>query len=105
MLLGSTGNFKTNLIELFFTNSDYASVWEQQRREEIVHTREEVTNSVINSIIKNRTINCEELYKLVKEAIDVFELEQNIFTKSIDYMCKQDYIKLDEARNVIKLFY
>ncbi len=105
--LVSKGIFKTNLIEVFFTNSDYGSVWEQQRKEEIVHTREEVTNSVINSVLKDkdRAIGFEELFELVKSAIGVFELEQNIFTKSIDYMCKQDYIKPDETGKYQKLFY
>jgi hypothetical protein len=107
LCLLSTGTFKTNLIEVFLTNSDYGSVWEQQRKEEIVHTREEVTNSVINSILKdkNRAIGRDELFELVKSAIRVFELEANVFTRSIDYMCKQDYIKPDETGNYQKLFY
>lgn len=105
--LVSSGNFKTNLIEVFLTNSDYGSVWEQQRKEEIVHTREEVTYCVINSTLKNndRAMSSDELFKVVKEAIEVFELEPTVFTKSIEYMCKQDYIKPDNEGNYLKLVY
>lgn len=107
LLLVSNGNFKTNLIEVFLTNSDYGSVWEQQRQEETAHTREEVTYCVINSTLKNndRAMSHDELFKVVKNAIDVFELEPTIFTKSIEYMCKQDYIKPDNEGNYLKLVY
>ena len=107
MVLLSSGKFKTNLIEVFFTNSDYASVWEQQRRDEIVHSREEVTNCVINSVLKQneRAMGFEELFKCTKDAIGVFELEPSVFTKSVEYMCKQDYIKQVDSEKYVKLFY
>mgnify|MGYP001492448489 CR=1 FL=1 len=107
LVLMSSGNFKSNLIEVFLTNSDYGSVWEQQRKEEIIHTREEVTNTVINSILKDkdRAMDRAELFGLVKDTIGVFELDPDVFSKSIEYMCKHDYIKQNESGNYAKLFY
>ncbi len=98
---------KTNLIEIFFTNSDYASIWDQQRREEIVHTREEITTTVINSTLKDRdrAMEFSELFDVVKNAIGVFELDNDIFTKSVEYMCKQDYIEKLESNKYKKLIY
>jgi len=107
LVLASTGNFKTNLIDIFFTQSDYASVWNQQRRDEIVHTREEITTTVINSKLKDadRAMGFEELFTVVKNAISVFELDDGVFTKSVEYMCKQDYIEKQESGQYKKLFY
>ena len=107
MVLMSMGIFKSNLIEVFFTGSEYSSIWDQQRRDELCHTREEITNSVINTVIKNNNsgIAFDELFDLVKSKIQVFELDQSIFIKSVEYMCKSDYIKLEESGKYVKLFY
>lgn len=107
IVLASSGNFKTNLIEIFFTNSDYASVWDRQRQDEIVHTREEIVNSVISHKLKHAFSPIEkvELFEIVKSYIQVFELDEQIFTRSIEYMCKQDYIKQMESGGYIKLAY
>ena len=106
MVLMTSGKFKQNLIDVFFTNSEYSSVWDQQRREEIVHTREEITNTVINTIIKsNNGVSFDELFNLVKSKIHVFELDQSVFEKSVEYMCKQDYIKCEESGKYVKIFY
>jgi hypothetical protein len=107
MVLMSSGIFKSNLIEVFFTSSDYSSIWDQQRREELCHTREEVTNAVINTVIKNNNngLTFDELFNLVKSRIQVFELDQTVFIKSVEYMCKSDYIKCDESGKYMKLFY
>jgi hypothetical protein len=109
MILMSSGNFKSNLIEVFFTSSDYSSMWEQQRREELVHSREEVTNAVINSVIKTNTnangLTPDELFKMCKSQIQVFELDRMVFDKSVEYMCKQDYIKREDSGSYVKLVY
>jgi hypothetical protein len=107
LVLQSGGQVKNNLIDVFFTNSDYASVWEQQRKEELIHTREEITNSVINSTLKtnNRALKFDELFEAVKNSISVFELDRTTFTNSVDYMCKQDYVEKLESGKYKKLVY
>jgi uncharacterized tellurite resistance protein B-like protein len=99
----TTKNFKNDLIEIFFTHSDYAAVWEQNRNDELVHTRQEITNTNINHILKQHTRSKQELYDLVKQSIKVFELDQATFDKSVDYMVSMDYIKFND--HYVKILY
>lgn len=98
IILSTCGEFKTNLIDVFFNVSDYAGVWEQKRRDEIAHDRFEIVNANINHLIKRQNMTRDQLYDSVKDAIHVFELDESIFNKSIDYMCKMDYIKLSDDK-------
>lgn len=94
IILKTSGEFKNNVIDIFFSISDYATVWEQKRIEEFYHTREEITCANINSIIKKLpTMNEDELFKAASINIDTFELDRETFNKSINYMIKMDYIK------------
>ncbi len=97
LLLSTSGEFKNNLIEIFFTNSDYASVWEQKRQDELAHERVEIVNTNINHQLKLKSMSKEELYQTVAQAVNVFELDIPTFDKSIDYMCRMDYIKIDNS--------
>jgi hypothetical protein len=101
--LMTTKNFKNDLIEIFFTHSDYAAVWEQNRNDELAHTRQEITNTNINHILKQHTRSKQELYDLVKQSIKVFELDQATFDKSVDYMVSMDYIKFND--HYVKILY
>ena len=48
--------------------------------------------------------NKEELYEIVKRDIKLFDVNEELFTKSIDSMIKFDYIKF-ENDIYTKLFY
>lgn len=98
IILSTNGEFKSNLIEIFFNVSDYAGIWEQKRRDELAHDREEIVNTNINHFIKRQSMSRTELFDCVKKSIQVFELDERIFDKSIDYMCKMDYIKLSDGK-------
>jgi hypothetical protein len=98
MVLLNSKTINNNLIEIFLNTSDYKSIWENNRIEELIHTREEITSTVINHVLKNKSnpLLYDELFTFVKKSIILFELDDLIFTKTIDYMIKQDYIrKLD----------
>lgn len=97
-------NIKNDLIEIFFTHSDYAAVWEQNRNNELMHTRQEISNSNINHILKQTPKTKQELYDIVKQSVKVFELDQSTFDKSIEYMISMDYIKLED-QNYVKIHY
>jgi hypothetical protein len=96
MVLNTTPDFKTNLIEIFFTNSDYASIWEQKRQDELAHTRVEIICSNINHHLKKKSFGRQELFTIVKESTNVFDVDQTTFDKAVEYMIKQDYIQLNE---------
>ena len=106
--LVSIGEIKNDMIEIFFTFSDYASIWEQNRNQELANTRHEITSANINHVLKQKSQTKEELYDIIKQSIKVFELDQNIFDKSIEHMISMDYIKLEaqsQAQTYIKLYY
>lgn len=95
ILATSSSSFKSNLIEIFFTTSDYAEVWEQKREEEFKHTRHEIVCANINNILKKNSLNKSDLFEKVKSNINIFELEHTIFNKSVEYLIDKDYIKLN----------
>lgn len=97
-------DFETNLISIFFTHSDYADVWEQKRVEEFVHSRIEITTAMINHIVKQKSLNLKELYQETNKNITIFQLDEEMFNKSIQYMIKYDYI-LCKNDFVEKIFY
>lgn len=106
--LSNLDNFNTNLIEIFFSNSDYINLWEEGLNNELIHSRKEITSSVINSLVKKSKdgIDLNELFNQTKTNIDVFELSQEIFDETIKYMCDQDYIIFDSNLNkYYKLYY
>jgi hypothetical protein len=39
-------------------------------------------------------INKNELFHLVKNNIDIFELNEELFNKALDYMYKMDYLTI-----------
>jgi hypothetical protein len=97
MILTSNDSFNTNLIEVFFSNSDYVNIWEQQRKDEIVLSRNEIICANINHQLKIQPMTKDQLFKSLVQTINVFELDETTFNKSIDYMCKSDYIKINDT--------
>jgi hypothetical protein len=102
--LVSDKDIKNDLIEIFFTHSDYAAIWEQNRNNEVIHSRQEIVNSNINHFLKQKLKTKQELFDIVKQSIKVFELDHDTFDKSIEYMVSMDYIKLED-QNYVKLYY
>jgi len=93
MILTSSDNFNTNLIEVFFNTSDYANIWEQRRKDELAISREEIVCANINHQIKITPMNEIQLFNSLVKLIDVFELNKSVFNKALDHMCKMEYIK------------
>jgi hypothetical protein len=100
--LVTSGQFKQNLIEIFFTNSDYSQSWQENKTKELAHSREEIIMTNINHIIKTRSINRNELYDSIKKAISLFEVTTDMFDKATDYMTNHRYIETN-TEQVIKL--
>jgi hypothetical protein len=102
--LSTSGPFKENLIEIFFTNSDYAMIWQENKTRELAHSREEIIMANINHIVKTRNINRNELYDTIKKAISLFEVTTDMFDKATDYMTNHRYIETN-SDSVIKLIW
>jgi len=103
--LATSGQFKQNLIDIFFTNSDYTMIWQENKNQELAHSREEIIMANINHIVKtnnSHNLSCKELYKCVQDNIKLFDMTQDMFDKAIDYMVLHQYITTNND-NVIKL--
>ena len=68
-VLLNSNTINNNFIEIFLNTSDYKNIWENNRREEIVHTREEITSTVINHLLKinSKPLFYDELFTFVKK--------------------------------------
>jgi len=104
IILATSGQFKQNLIELFFTNSDYAMIWQENKIQELAYSREEIIMANINHIIKIHTVSKGDLYDEIKKSIILFEVTTDMFNKSIQYMILHRYIKID-SDNIIKVIW
>lgn len=93
-----------NLIDIFMNTSDYPNIWEQMKENELIHSREEITNCVINHILKRISITKSELFEMSKKEIIIFKLNEEIFEKSLKYLIDMDYIILNERDLYEKLF-
>ena len=86
----------SNYVEVFINNSDYnkTSIFIDTKAE-IAHNREDIVKSVINHYLKINAKNRSELYDLVSKNIKLFEIDDELFAKSIDSLIKFDYIKYE----------
>jgi hypothetical protein len=97
-------NFKSNIIEIFFSTSDYASIYEEKRAHELANSREYILKANINSIIKKQSMNKNNLLQLLIKQITVFEVTDDLLNKVLIEMIKMDYIELKDDM-YSKLFY
>lgn len=93
LVLSTKGPFENNIIDLFFTINDYALVWEQKKQDNFAHTREEIICANINNIIKRSPMNREDLFDAVRKKNNIFDTEESIFDKALNYMIRMDYIQ------------
>ena len=93
-----------NYIEFFFNTTNYGNVWEEKRQLEFAHTREDIVMANINHLIKINSIKKEILFDKLKEIINVFDIEEEMFNKILDKMKERDYLTI-ENDNIEKLYY
>ena len=97
-----TDNINNNLIDVFLNISDYSIIAEQKRIDDFVHSRIDIVNVNINHILKREQLYKYQLFNKVKNIITLFELDDTIFNKSIDYLEKRDFIQIDHDNNMIQ---
>lgn len=95
---------ETNLIKVFFTCSDYMTIWEEKREESFVMERVEIVNTNINSILKKASMDKVILFDHLKDQIKIFTLDNTLYEKSLKYMIENDYIQND-GNNMMKLLW
>ena len=98
IILSTSNTIKNDLIEIFLHTSDYINVWDQIKQKELVYSLLEITNTIINHIIKTCPKIKSELFLLAKEQIKLFQLDEDIFNKSLKYLIEMDYIILNDDK-------
>lgn len=63
----------------------------------LCNDRIDIVKSVINSLVKKQKFNKDELYLECCSKISVFELDIDLFEKSLDYLISRDYIKNEDS--------
>jgi 3D (Asp-Asp-Asp) domain-containing protein len=82
-LTTDVSNISTNYIDIFFTTTNYANIWEQRIVKELIMNRLDIINSQINHFVKKTPLSKEDLFRKVSENINVFELTMDIFDKQM----------------------
>ena len=67
-------------------------------------SRQDVISAQINHFVKQKSMDKDELFKTVALNIKIFELDIELFNKTIDKMVEYDYIKLED-NIVVKLLW
>ena len=73
--------------------------------DDISFSRTDIINTNINSLLKNSELSKQNLYQSCKEQIKLFDVDMEMFNKSIKCMIDKDYIKLDDNGVYYKLVY
>ena len=102
-----------NVSEYFFKNSYLENKWDKKRQETLAFNRENVLCSLINSFIKNneketgnKYVSREEIFKNISKDFTIFEIDQEIYKKVLDYLVDKDYIAFNnESDSYCKLYY
>ena len=108
LILSTKGTFQKNLIDIFISNSDYVEIWEAQRNDELIHSRNEIISTNINHVLKLKgPLGRGDLFEQINiMCSNIFELDDIIFDKTLLNMINMDYIKLDTTINTYeKLLY
>jgi hypothetical protein len=98
-----TSDFETDLINIFMvTMNKYIDT---NIMNNLMHSRRDIVNTNINHTIKLNPLNKQELYNIIKDSIDVFNVTMEIFEDSLLYMIKSDYIILNKDNKYEKIYY
>jgi hypothetical protein len=88
----------TNYVDLFFTSSGYADVWNARRESELALSREDILSTCINHFIKKEPCDKTVLLSKIQKSMDLFDFNSEFLEKVINDMIKKDYIKYNEDK-------
>jgi hypothetical protein len=98
--LTSIPDFNTNLIELYFSNTEVIT----NTIKPFTFSINEIIYSNINKILKTKSMSFDELYEVCTKSITLFKINKEDFVHAIDYLIKNDYI-INEKDIYTKLLY
>ena len=88
-----------NMIEIFHNMNNTNKIIIKQMKEELCHDKIDIISSNINHHIKKfEQINIDILYEIIFNNIKLFEVNKDIYMKTINKMIKNDYIELNDNK-------
>ena len=94
-----------NLIEKFFEISSLPVIWDEEEIIQVANNKEDIVKTKINHHVKTKELTYDELFTLCKD-INVFNLDDELFKKSLDSMISSNYIEFNQDSNMYsKLVY
>ena len=93
-----------SLIDLYFEASSLPEEWDKIIEMEIANDKIDVVKCKINHYLKKKDYDYLELFNACK-SINVFELDNDLFSKAMSYLDKHDFIDIDKEGNCKKLIY
>ena len=93
-----------SLIDLYFEASSLPEEWNKIIEIEIANDKIDVVKCKINHYLKQKDYDYLELFNECK-SINVFELDNNLFSEAITYLDDHDFIDVDKSGNCKKLLY
>ena len=85
-----------DFINIFFNTTNYGTIWEERRQNELIMAREDILSANINHFVKINKMNKDELFELISNKMSVFTLDREFFEKVLQIMINKDYISIDD---------
>jgi hypothetical protein len=90
--LNDSSNISTDLIGQFMNSNIHT----KNDTVQLAHNSEDIIRCLIKKFVKVQSYIKNDLYNLIKEnTIKYFELNDELFNKSLDIMIKLDYVKIN----------
>ncbi len=83
----------SNYIDVFFTSSGYADIWNTRREKELILSREEILSACVNHFVKKESMDKIVLLSKIQKSMDLFDFDMTFLDKVINSMISKDYIK------------
>jgi len=102
----SMGNtpITVDYIKLFFSTTNYDSIWEKKRQDQFILSREDILKTNINHYVKTAPMTKDDLFKTISEKLTIFTPDINMYEDVLHKMVNDDYISVEKGV-VTKLFY
>ena len=91
-------------IKLFFSTTNYDSIWEKKRQDQFTLSREDILKTNINHYVKTAPMAKDDLFKTISEKLTIFTPDINMFEDVLHKMVNNDYISVEKGV-VTKLLY
>jgi hypothetical protein len=101
--MGSTP-ITVDYIKLFFSTTNYDSIWEKKRQDQFTLSREDILKTNINHYVKTAPMSKDDLFKIISEKLTIFTPDINMYEDVLHKMVTDDYISVEKGV-VTKLFY